>query len=685
MTGPGGSAERPDVALFEALFETAPDAMIVVNRDGCIVLVNPQAERLFGYAAGELTGSPVEVLLPESVRTVHVGHRNGFMANPRVRPMGAGYELTGVRRNGEPFPVEIGLSPIQSAGSTLFAASIRDISETHRVRQALTRARYDTFAAQIGRLALESSNYEAAVVKMPALVASALAIRAVAVLLAGPRSDDLRVYAETGLPHGLREVLPRTIPLSAILARIERDAPAGITLKQLAGAEFAPFVAAIADAGFRDAAAVLLLDRYQPMGLLLALSGKHDHFDRDALHFLQSVGNTLAAAAQRSRSEEQLAHSQRLDAVGQLTGGIAHDFNNLLTVISGNLQILESELTDRPGLNETIDSALRAVDRGAVLTRKLLAFARKQRLVPRPVLPAQMLSDLQGMLRRTLGEHITVTVAFGEADMAPVFADPGELEAALINLALNARDAMPRGGDLTISVRKHVLEEANERMDLPPGAYVVFSVADTGTGMAPDVAARALEPFFTTKEAGKGNGLGLSMVYGFAKQSGGQVLIESRVGHGTRIDLYLPAGSHADVAQPVRDTAPPREGRETILVVEDEAEVRGIALTFLRSLGYVTYDAADPESALALLRQHDEIELLFSDIVLGSGMNGFDLVREARTLRPHLSVLLTSGYERTSDGNERSGSAEFEVLRKPYRREQLATALRKTLDGERPT
>lgn len=673
----------PDSALFEALFETAPDAMIVVNRDGCIVLANPQAERLFGYESGELNGSPVEVLLPESVRAVHVGHRNGFMANPRVRPMGAGYELTGVRRNGQPFPVEIGLSPIQSAQSTLFAASIRDISETHRVRQALTRARYDTFAAQIGRLALESSNYESAVVKMPALVASALAIRATAVLLAGPGKDDLHVHAETGLPHALREVLPRTILLNALFARIERDAPAGITLKQLAGAEFAPFVAALGEAGFRDAAAVLLLDRYQPMGVLLALSGKRDHFDRDALHFLQSVGNILAAAAQRSRSEEQLAHSQRLDAVGQLTGGIAHDFNNLLTVISGNLQILEAELADRPGLSDTIDSALRAVDRGAVLTRKLLAFARRQRLVPRPVLPAQVLSDLQGMLRRTLGEHIEVSVEFGVADKNPVFADPGELEAALINLALNARDAMPQGGALTISVRTQVLQSGADNVDLPPGDYVVFSVVDTGIGMTPDILARALEPFFTTKEVGKGNGLGLSMVYGFTRQSGGQVAIESHVGKGTRVELYLPAGSQADLAQPVRDATPLRAGRETILVVEDEAEVRGIALAFLRSLGYTTYDASDAEKALVLLRQHDDIELLFSDIVLGSGMTGFDLIREARVLRPGLPVLLTSGYERAAETGEPSGSSEFEILRKPYRREQLAAALRKTLDADR--
>lgn len=683
MTISNDSNSRADGGLFKALFDTAPDAMIVVNRDGSIVLANPQVERLFGYASGELTGSPVEVLLPENVRAMHVGHRNGFMANPRVRPMGAGYELIGVRRNGQAFPVEIGLSPIESDGSTLFAASIRDISETHRVRQALTRARYDTFAAQIGRLALESSNYEAAATKVPALVASALAIRAAAVLVADSRNNELRVQAETGLPQSLRDALPRVVSPTALFARIERDAPAGILLKQLAGAEFAPLVESLADAGFRDIAIVLLLDRYQPLGILLAFSGKRDYFDRDALHFLQSVGNILAAAAQRSRGEEQLAHSQRLEAVGQLTGGIAHDFNNLLTIISGNLQILEDELQDRAGPNETIASALRAVERGAVLTRKLLAFARRQRLVPRVVQPALILSDLQSMLRRTLGERITVSVALSEGDDASVFADPGELEAALINLALNARDAMPRGGDLTISVRKHVLEAPNDLVDLPPGAYVVFSVADTGTGMAPDVAARALEPFFTTKEAGTGNGLGLSMVYGFAKQSGGQVIIDSRLGKGTRVDLYLPPGPATDVRHSARDATPSRGGRETVLVVEDEVEVRGIALAFLRSLGYITYESPDAESALMLLRQHDDIELLFSDIVLGSGMTGFDLAREAKLLRPDLHVLLTSGYERTADGSEPSDAGQYEILRKPYRREHLAAAVRKALGGQR--
>jgi len=671
---PGPSS---NAALFEALFETAPDAMIVVDRDGCIVLANPQAERLFGYAAGELRGHPVEVLLPDSVRGAHVGYRSSYMDNPRVRPMGAGYELTGVRRSGEAFPVEIGLSPIRTGEGVLFAASIRDISETHRVRQALKRARHDTFAAQIGRLALESPSYEIAVESVPALIASALEVSAVAVLFSGSRRDDLHVRGETGLPERLRDALPRVVPLATLFGKLADGAPVGLTLTQFDAATAAPLVAELAHAGFQDAAAVPLLDRYEPMGALFALSKNRERFDRDALHFLQSVANIIAAAVQRSRSEEQLAHSQRLDAVGQLTGGIAHDFNNLLTVVSGNLQLLEAEIADQSGLREIIDSALRAVDRGAVLTRKLLAFARRQRLIPRAVLPTQLLADLKEMLQRTLGERIAVTVEC-PPDIPPVFADPGELDAALINLALNARDAMPRGGAVTIQARKDVLTESDG--ELPPGAYVVFTVTDTGIGMTPDVLARALEPFFTTKEAGKGNGMGLSMVYGFVKQSGGRMTIDSTLGYGTRIELFLPASSPRVAANGAPIPAPLHKGRETILVVEDEPEVRGIALAFLRSLGYTICEAADGESALEMLAARTDIELLFSDIVLGSGMTGFDLAREAKKLRPGLRILLTSGYERASGGPD--ASSDIEVLRKPYRREQLAAVVRKAFGDE---
>jgi PAS domain S-box-containing protein len=668
------STPAADADLFRSLFDTAPDAMIVVGRDGHIVLANPQAERLFGYGTGELAGNAVEVLLPEAVRGVHVRHRDDYMGNPRVRPMGAGYELTGIRRSGETFPVEIGLSPIRTGDSTLFAASIRDISETRRVRQALTRARHDTFAAQIGRLALEAPTYETAVESTPALIASALEIGTVVVLFTDSRRDQLAVRSEVGLPPSLRDSLATVLPQISLFATLPRDMTGGLTLKSLEAGRFPLLRPALAQAGFRDVAIVPLFDRYEPMGAIVVLSKKQDAFERDALHFLQSVANLLAAAIQRSRSEEQLAHSQRLDAVGQLTGGIAHDFNNLLTVVSGNLQLMETALADHPELRDIIDSALRAVDRGAALTRKLLAFARRQRLMPREVAPAQLLSDLRQMLHRTLGERVTITVECGD-DVPAVFADPGELDAALINLALNARDAMPRGGDLSISAERSVYAGDGE---LDPGTYVVFRVADTGTGMSPDVLARALEPFFTTKEAGRGNGLGLSMVYGFAKQSGGRVAIESTVGAGTRVDLQLPAHSRGHAPQPASPPAAPmHEGRESILIVEDERDVRVIATAFLRSLGYTTYEADSGESALDLLAAHEDVALLFSDVVLGSGMTGYELVREARKRRPDLPALLTSGYERAGGEHEDALPPDVDLLRKPYRREQLAAAVRK--------
>ncbi|MGA9342924.1 MAG: ATP-binding protein, partial [Rhodanobacteraceae bacterium] len=477
-------------------------------------------------------------------------------------------------------------------------------------------------------------------------------------------------------PDSLRTSLSRLLPATPLFACLADRARDGATLKQLDAGEFNALRTSLLHAGFRDAAIVPLFDRYEPMGALLALSKKAGAFDRDSVHFMQSVANILAAAVQRSRSEEQLAHSQRLDAIGQLTGGIAHDFNNLLTVISGNLQLLEGEIADYSNLRETVDSACRAVDRGAVLTRKLLAFARRQRLSPRAVQPSLLLADLKLLLHRTLGERIAVAVECPPRT-PPVFADSGELDAALLNLALNARDAMPRGGNLTIRARHEVVDPDNA--ELPVGPYVVFTVLDTGSGMVPEILARALEPFFTTKELGKGNGLGLSMVYGFVKQSGGHITIDSKPGQGTQIELYLPVAASANSTRSDPVPTVPRAGQGAILVVEDEPEVRAIALKFLQSLGYATYEAANAETALELLASHADIELLFSDIVLGSGMTGFDLAREVKRLRPDLPALLTSGYEHAWSAHPENEVGEIEVLRKPYRREQLAVAVRNAL------
>lgn len=660
-------------ALYRALFETAPDAMVVVGLDGRIVLANPQAALLFGYAVDELLGQPVEIMLPEHVRDAHLAHKARYMERPRVRPMGAGQELVGRRRDGTHFPVEIALSPVSDAGATLFAASIRDISETQRQRQALARSRYDAFTAKIGQLALEAPDFDHLAEKVAPLVVEALDADGAGIFVLQPQRGEILSCAARSVDSDVVAAACRSIDLSAVAG-----AGAGAEAHPLDSFVPASIRSDFAAAGVEGGCFVPILNMANPMGALVVLTRRRRVFDRDAEHFLKVVANVLATAALRHQTQDQLAHAQRLDAVGQLTGGIAHDFNNLLTIVSGNLQILEDELVDNPDASDVIARALRAVGRGAELTRKLLAFARRQRLSPAAIDTRKLLDELGVMLKRTLGETIRVEVDCGEAGKAlpPVFADPSQLEGALLNLALNARDAMPRGGRLELTARALDVDAGAATSELPAGNYIVVSVADSGLGMSPDVLARAFEPFFTTKEAGKGSGLGLSMVYGFVKQSGGHLLAQSQLGYGTLIELYLPVASTGAPGIVNAPAATPRRGKEAILVVEDEFEVRGIAVAFLRSLGYSVHEASDAAQALAVLRDEPEIALLFSDVVLGNGQTGIELAYAARSVRPDLPVLLTSGY----DGLDSDLPRGVPLVRKPYRKEDLAGAVRDVLD-----
>jgi PAS domain S-box-containing protein len=673
------SIDTPDLhaSTFEALFNTAPDAMIVSDAAGRIVLANPQAHQLFGYASTSMHGLSIDVLVPDRVRGHHHHHRAAYIAQPRVRPMGTGQELVGQRADGSHFPVEIALSPIESADGHFFVASIRDISETQRARQALARARYNALVAQAGRLVLESSGHTAAFEEILELAARELIAETVAIVFTQQQASEfIQVRAAVDLRESLREILPTLLSAEYLAATPSSSNPTAVRFHDRTDTAAAHARTLLQESGYADFVAVPLFDRNRPMGALIAASAKSNSFDRDKVHFLQSIANLLAAAVQRIRTEDQLAHVQRLDAIGQLTGGIAHDFNNLLTVISGNLQLLEIELADDQQHRDTLGSAMHAVGRGAELTRKLLAFARRQRLNPLAINPRHMLDDLVPILSRTLGEAIAISVDCA-GDLPDVFVDPAELDTAILNLALNARDAMPRGGTLQISARRQAVSETDATEDLPAGLYVVIAVRDSGLGMAPDVLAHAFEPFFTTKETGRGSGLGLSMVYGFVKQSGGHLTADSRLGYGTLVELYLPAARAAAVAATARAPAASSSGNEKILVVEDEPEVRAVAVAFLRSLGYATLQAASAEQALDLLQQHDDIALLFSDVVLGSGMNGGDLARAALQLRPGLPTLLTSGYEHDVPLGD---SGALPLLRKPYRREDLSDAVREALD-----
>lgn len=392
----------------------------------------------------------------------------------------------------------------------------------------------------------------------------------------------------------------------------------------------------------------------------------------------------------RKRIEEQLHQAQKMEAVGQLTGGVAHDFNNLLTVILGNAEMLQAAMTAQPRQRMMVDIILRAATRGAELTQRLLAFSRRQALEPTVLDLADIVTDLQSLIRRTLGESVRVESQV-PPDLWLADADPAQLEAALVNLAINARDAMPQGGLLTISLENLTLppDAVPSGPDgLVPGDYVVLTVADTGAGMEPEVLKRCLEPFFTTKAVGKGSGLGLSMAYGFARQSGGTLTVASDIGQGTTVRLYLPrsaAGESAgdDSALPAPGDDVPRGQGEHVLVVEDDEFVRRYAIEQLQALGYRVTAAADGTAALAALHDCQDVadngfDLMFTDIVM-PGMDGRELARQVAALWPDLKVLYTSGYSENVNLDGSAGRGGRVMLHKPYRARELATKLRQVL------
>jgi PAS domain S-box-containing protein len=387
---------------------------------------------------------------------------------------------------------------------------------------------------------------------------------------------------------------------------------------------------------------------------------------------------------EREEAEAQRRKSQRLEAVGQLTGGVAHDFNNLLQVIRGNLELLALKLKGDDGARQRIDAALHGADRAAQLTRQLLAFARRQPLEPKPINLGRLVGDMSELLRRTLGETIEIeTVIAG--GLWNTLADPAQVESAVLNLAINARDAMAEGGRLTLEATNAVLDEAYARRveDVTPGQYVLLAVSDTGAGMSEEVLSRVFEPFFTTKAEEKGTGLGLAMVYGFVKQSSGHVQISSEPGQGTTVRIYLPR-SRAKIAGTTDTPAPVAYGaRERVLVVEDDPAVRAAVRAMLEELGYGCIEAADGQAALAVLEGDAQIDLLFTDVVMPGPLKSRDLVARAADLRPGLPALFTSGY--TEDAIVHHGRLDegVSLLSKPYSRDALSRKVRDVLRAAR--
>jgi signal transduction histidine kinase len=392
--------------------------------------------------------------------------------------------------------------------------------------------------------------------------------------------------------------------------------------------------------------------------------------------FFRDVTEHKLAVEARRLTEEQLHQSQKMESVGQLTGGVAHDFNNLLTVVSGNLELIE-DATDIVRVRQHAAAARRAADRGARLTAQLLAFSRHQRLNPKLVNADDLISEFQGLIRQAVGGGCELRLRTDEG-LWPCHIDPPLLETALLNLALNGRDAMPDGGVLEIETRNVVLGEETVA-GCPPGSYVRLSVKDTGCGMAPEIRDRVFEPFFTTKEVGKGTGLGLSMVYGFVRQSGGHVAVESAPGAGTTITVYLPkASSRPDAEMEVAQSRTLPKGTERILVVEDNEDLLEATSAMLTTFGYQVLCARNGAEAIEILDNGEKFELLFSDVVMPQGMNGIELARQARQRNKGMKVLLTSGY--AGDVLERYQAVdEFPIIDKPFRLSDLAWRLRSIL------
>lgn len=381
------------------------------------------------------------------------------------------------------------------------------------------------------------------------------------------------------------------------------------------------------------------------------------------------------------RDEAALRQGQKMEATGQLTGGMAHDFNNILQVIRANLDLMKDDVGANPGVVARLQSATAAAERGARLTQQLLAFARRQPLAPEPTDVAQLLSDLADLLRHSLGERITIELAISD-DPWNARIDSGQLENAILNLAINARDAMPDGGTVRVEVSNVTLDRTYAILhpDVTPGAYVLVAVSDTGTGMPPEVAAQAFDPFFTTKRDGKGTGLGLSMVYGFVRQSNGHIRIDSAIGQGTSVKLYLPRTLDPVAGKETDSTIAPT-GRERILVVEDHDDVRQAVVDMLGGWGYRVTAVESADAAAALLNKNPDFDLLFTDIVMPGTLPVMELVTLAQRLRPGIAVLLTSGYAR--DLIPETGQSRYPMIVKPYGAEALAARVRNVLSARR--